>query len=434
MKDFRKRGLQEILAAASLSSAFGAYQYQADKADTAHLWGITDKAERVRVDSERRDWYYGGRMDVFLDEKVTTGGVVFLGDSITDRFPIDEVFPNGIKGKTVWNRGIGGDRIEGVLERLDISVMDLQPSELHVLIGGNDVLWPVDYTKGNLTEGYRRLFRSLKVLVPSAKIYAYTLPPLDEHADRLGTCVQEVVIANEQLKDVCRTERIECRDLYASLATPEGHFKHGMTMDGIHLSRIGYLNWIDLILGDISDKFEVWKRLAASWSSAPVARITGWNIERGKNMMIVFQEDENTTSVTTLTNDWGTEALVKNGKVADIVIGGNMPMPKAPDYVLSGHGLMSDWIRVNCVLGLEAEMAADGKTVSVASPVTEETVDRYAFLRGELLKRIAQAKDEATMYRLKDVASNLNDLRLSGIDEKQMQDIRSSLADASYAE
>src|SRR5207248_9452368 len=61
--------------------------------------------------------------------------VVFIGDSITDGWRLDEYFP----GKPYVNRGISGQVTSQMLVRMYPDVIDLKPSAMVVLAGTNDV-------------------------------------------------------------------------------------------------------------------------------------------------------------------------------------------------------------------------------------------------------------------------------------------------------
>ncbi len=61
--------------------------------------------------------------------------VVFLGDSITDFWKLDEHFP----GKPYVNRGISGQTTPQMLVRLYPDVIELQPGAMVLLAGINDV-------------------------------------------------------------------------------------------------------------------------------------------------------------------------------------------------------------------------------------------------------------------------------------------------------
>jgi len=61
--------------------------------------------------------------------------VVFMGDSITDFWNLDESFP----GKPYVNRGIGGQTTPQMLVRMYPDVIELKPAAMVVLAGTNDV-------------------------------------------------------------------------------------------------------------------------------------------------------------------------------------------------------------------------------------------------------------------------------------------------------
>jgi lysophospholipase L1-like esterase len=61
--------------------------------------------------------------------------VVFIGDSITDIWRLDEYFP----GQSYVNRGIGGQTTPQMLVRMYPDVIDLKPAVMVLLAGTNDI-------------------------------------------------------------------------------------------------------------------------------------------------------------------------------------------------------------------------------------------------------------------------------------------------------
>src|SRR5436190_1023635 len=61
--------------------------------------------------------------------------VVFMGDSITDIWRLEEYFP----GKPYVNRGIGGQTTPQMLVRMYPDVIDLKPAVMVLLAGTNDI-------------------------------------------------------------------------------------------------------------------------------------------------------------------------------------------------------------------------------------------------------------------------------------------------------
>ena len=118
-----------------------------------------DTEKRLADASARRGEYYARRLKEFIDdtEGHKTGGIVFLGDSITEGFPLDTAFPDG----SVINRGISGDKIEGVTERLDVSVVVFKPRRVYLMIGVNDLLRQDPQPMEELEESYDILLQDL---------------------------------------------------------------------------------------------------------------------------------------------------------------------------------------------------------------------------------------------------------------------------------
>ena len=77
--------------------------------------------------------------------------VVFMGDSITQGWKLDEAFP----GKPYVNRGISGQTTPQMLVRFRQDVIDLKPKVVVILAGTNDIAgntgpMTLEQTEGNL--------------------------------------------------------------------------------------------------------------------------------------------------------------------------------------------------------------------------------------------------------------------------------------------
>ncbi len=68
-------------------------------------------------------------------QSVPAGRVVFMGDSITDFWNLEEYFP----GKPYVNRGIGGQTTPQMVVRMYPDVIELKPAAMVVLAGTNDI-------------------------------------------------------------------------------------------------------------------------------------------------------------------------------------------------------------------------------------------------------------------------------------------------------
>ncbi len=86
-----------------------------------------------------QDWNQLGRYHAanqqLKKQPVPANRVVFMGDSITDFWKLEEYFP----GKPYVNRGIGGQTTPQMLVRMYPDVIDLKPAVVVVLAGINDI-------------------------------------------------------------------------------------------------------------------------------------------------------------------------------------------------------------------------------------------------------------------------------------------------------
>src|SRR5688572_28962605 len=122
-----------------------------------------------------------------FNEKVREVGkkaeVVFIGDSITQGWEGD--------GKDIWadrfakfdaiNLGIGGDRTQHVLYRLDNGNLEgLSPKAAVVMIGTNNSNGE-DNTAEQIAEGVRHIVQKLRTKLPSTKILLIPIFPRSEN-------------------------------------------------------------------------------------------------------------------------------------------------------------------------------------------------------------------------------------------------------------
>ena len=101
------------------------------------------------------------------------GPVIFLGDSLTvgvganrgEDFP--SLIANELGLNNVINAGVSGDTSKDALGRLQIDVLDKNPSLVIVLLGGNDFLRqiPIEETVKNIDEIVRRITETNSAVV-----------------------------------------------------------------------------------------------------------------------------------------------------------------------------------------------------------------------------------------------------------------------------
>ena len=97
---------------------------------------LKKKLNLLRGSREQQDYdnYYKTRKSVFEIVPTRTNEILFLGDSITDYCEWQELFGMA----NIKNRGIDGDTIIGVIDRLD-EIVASSPKKIFLMIGINDL-------------------------------------------------------------------------------------------------------------------------------------------------------------------------------------------------------------------------------------------------------------------------------------------------------
>lgn len=428
-------GFTQVLAVLLLAIGTPCHGYYADEQSTETLWKLSP-ADRIAAEEARhvRENFLK-RMKLFLvdNANVTTGGTVFLGASIIEGFPCEEAFgtttPEG--KRTVANRGIGGDDIENMLTRLDICVRDLQPKKLIVQVGTNDIWWVQrDYKEGNLGAGFERLVRRVRELSPETQIELTTILPIntwnlsEKDLTRYRTWVTR---ANEQMKQVGKKLGVRVYDINSVVSNGTGRMVSRYSTDGVHLTLLGYLQWIDETIPAGPERMKVWSNLSRKWAAQypKHIRLNGTNKTRNDNELILFKR-EGGTSVTTGTNLYGAEVTVIDDRVTNAKRAGDMPIPPN-GYVLSGNGAAAAWLLHYAPVG--ARIYKTGDTF-VAEPAPEkmDAALYYEHARGEFLHAMAAGKTDLNQYADRLEKARKGDEKLGKTLLKELKELNKSLS------
>jgi lysophospholipase L1-like esterase len=171
-----------------------------------------------------------------LNQQGLPGGTVFVGDSITQDYNVHEFF----KEKNVYNRGIGGDTSEGVLNRLEESVFQLKPKTVFLLIGTNDMV-SQHFNQKNTIQTIQKIIQALHQFDQTIKINLISILPVNGTMDAttVGIRNNRVIHAlNEKLKHL---DLINYIDVYSPLLDDQNNLNKVYTVEGLHLNAEGYL-------------------------------------------------------------------------------------------------------------------------------------------------------------------------------------------------
>ena len=168
---------------------------------------------------------------------VVPDDVVFLGDSITEGGPWEEIFP----GVRVRNRGVGGDTSAGVLARLD-QVTRGQPEKVFLLIGTNDLF--LGASEDEIVANIEEILDRLKQESPDTEVYLQSVLP------RAASYRSRVEALNARLAEVAGERGCAWVDLYSHFVDPNtGAIREELSNDSLHLLGPGYVLWRDQIDG-----------------------------------------------------------------------------------------------------------------------------------------------------------------------------------------
>ena len=182
--------------------------------------------------------YYVSKVDAFRKENETLprGGVVFVGDSITDFCDLDKYYP----GLDAVNRGIAGDVTYGVLRRMEESVYALAPELVVLLIGINDIARA--HLPETTLENIREIISAIRVNCPDTAIIVQSVYPVnpkwrENYAKRNTPLVKEL---NAGIEALATEFGCTFANIYPYLVGDDGYLIDEYTYDGLHPNDKGY--------------------------------------------------------------------------------------------------------------------------------------------------------------------------------------------------
>ena len=178
--------------------------------------------------------HVNARLDQIESQPELQGGVLFLGDSITEGAPLYAMFP----GLNVRNQGIGWDTGEGVLLRLN-QVTRHTPDRIFLLIGTNDTNYTDDPARigGNILTIVERLGEAL----PQTELYVLSVLP------RGGQNNAVIPAVNALVRAAAETSDFVYLDLARAMRAANGEMLPALSYDNLHLNVHGYAVWEEVL-------------------------------------------------------------------------------------------------------------------------------------------------------------------------------------------
>jgi lysophospholipase L1-like esterase len=174
--------------------------------------------------------------------------VIFLGDSLTERFATDatELWDQHMVPRGVLNAGVSGDRTEHLLWRLQHGNLDGSPPiAVLLLIGINDVIY--SRAPEIVAEGIRTDLQYLRQRLPAARLGLLGLWPLGMWPD--GRLRQATIAVNQLIRNCGDNRGVVYADIGGALLDAEGQLDPAISPDRLHPTRLGYARLVPRLDG-----------------------------------------------------------------------------------------------------------------------------------------------------------------------------------------
>jgi lysophospholipase L1-like esterase len=219
----------------------------------AHFRALLDQKEKQLRnpdrDNLRRFAEANSRLGPAQPSKVRA---VFLGDSITDLWHLNEYFPE----RDFLNRGISGQITGEMLGRMKADVLDRKPAVVLILGGTNDLARGVaiETIENNLS-----MIGDLAQAHQIRPVFASVLPVSDYHknvnpsyAQTLHRPPGQILEINRWLMNFCRQRNFIYLDYFSKMVDSAGYLRADVSDDGLHPNAAGYRIMAPLALDAIA--------------------------------------------------------------------------------------------------------------------------------------------------------------------------------------
>lgn len=172
--------------------------------------------------------------------------LLFIGDSITQGWEGagKDVWANSYAKYKAVNLGIGGDRTQHVLWRLENAPLaNVKPKAAVLMIGTNNSNGE-DNTPGQIVEGVQAIVRTLREKLPNTKVVVLGIFPRSEYfTPQRGKLTQ----VNQVLQKLDDGKNVFYLDIGHRFLDDSGLLPADIMPDYLHLSPAGYQIWADAI-------------------------------------------------------------------------------------------------------------------------------------------------------------------------------------------
>lgn len=188
-----------------------------------------------------------------FNKRVAQGNVdlLLIGDSITHGWENDgkEVWAKFYAPRNAVNLGIGGDRTQHVLWRLDHgNVAGISPKLAVLMIGTNN---SGDNTSDEIAEGVESIVASLREKLPETKVLVLAIFSRGANDDDARRQTNEG--ANESIAKLADGEMVHYLDINGAFLDDDGTLPTDVMPDLLHPNAKGYQIWAEAMEAKVAE-------------------------------------------------------------------------------------------------------------------------------------------------------------------------------------
>lgn len=166
--------------------------------------------------------------------------LLFLGDSITQRWGENAIWRRYYEPRRAANFGIDGDRTQNVLWRIADGELDaIAPKTVVLLIGTNNI---DNASTGEIAEGVGAILDEIRRRLPKARILLLGLFPRGRATDAVR---EKIRLVNARLARLGDGDRVRYLNIGKVFLEPDGEIAREVMPDLLHLSVEGYRRWAE---------------------------------------------------------------------------------------------------------------------------------------------------------------------------------------------
>jgi lysophospholipase L1-like esterase len=202
----------------------------------------------MKFKSRSHDTHHSTHLPELTSSASGSMNVVFIGDSMFERLKTTGINTKLASLPTSFNAGIGGDKIENVLYRLDLGLLDLLEKKnvklWVVMVGTNNLKKAL---KGVEVERYRLLLQALLRIAPKSRVFVCGVFRRKDIDDQFVESSNEMLRGLvDEMNGKLAAERLSW------VEAPVGITKDRLA-DHVHLDEEGYKIWDETLYPKIEE-------------------------------------------------------------------------------------------------------------------------------------------------------------------------------------